>query len=905
MQWRQGEERSRGAPPVPNHESHGAVNDGRPCTSVGVVIPLHGGTSVAAQVRTADGRAGKIDCWRVESDGCFALFDKSDQDVTPRGRKARALLAYLSSRRGEHVARDRLTELLWGDRGEAQARASLRQTLLEIRHAAGDLISADRDHVWIEADRIAPGEAGPGEAFEDLNHITAEFDDWLAAERQRRAAQEWADLSSSVEELIAQGRGGEAMPLIERMQQIDPYNEDWLRLAMRAEFQAGHPAAIDRRFNEMMALLQRDLGVAPASETRALRDGLIKELTEAVEPEPDSSASAQMLAASQRRTALWTRKPLVLGVAAALTLGGAGIVFWPATPEPPRLVVLPFEATGVEPALAEGMSDELLSQLARSDQLRVIGRTSSAQFKGKPADLRSVGRTLDVQYIVEGTVRSSSDQLNVAVSLVRARDGSVVWARNFKGRPGSLQPIQAAIGGAIAQSLDVRSLPLAKSTPNGQAYALYVRAKALMRDRDSDGLSKAIELLREAIRVDPAFAGAWAQLAGAAHLANDREVVVDLGGREVRMSKLDAANRALRLDPSLAEAHASLALIDGRTSQRAVAHLRRALELEPNDTQTQYWWAATISQTGDYKRAGEMMRQIASVDPLWKRPVQEAISASLVAGDRTAALQYLRTIKEGNPPAAVEVEVQMAYYEADFSRVAQLELTDHFAPWDAGKARAVRTLFGLGFGQEALLIGSFGPFARAVMRGHAPPLPKILERIRNDAEEGDDLPIYAAVTWELAREKRWSDLVAIYDAGFGLMQDVKGSDPGGRYYRQIFAPIYAVALNRVGREHDAARLARMADDGARFTLANGEVPPEPLVAIAGLESVLGRRKDALDHLEQAFAKDWRLDEFVQFRLGDRPEFATLRGTPRFERLRRIQDAHIAKERRETQALGIF
>jgi TolB-like protein/DNA-binding SARP family transcriptional activator/Tfp pilus assembly protein PilF len=853
----------------------------------------------------ADRGIREIGCWWFESNGCFAVFDWENREVTPRGRKARALLAYLSSRRGEHVARDRLTELLWGDRGETQARASLRQTLLEIRHATGELISADRDHVWIEVDRIAPSESRSGEAFEDLNHITPEFDDWLTGERQRRGARTWADLSLSAEKLIMRGRGRDAMSLIERMQQIDPYNEDWLRLAMRAEFQSGHPAAIDRRFNEMEALLKCDLGVALASETRALRDGLIKELTKAAEPEPDSSARGLMAAAAHARTALWTRKLLVLGVASVLAAAGTGIIFWPANAEPPRLAVLPFEAAGVEPALAEGISDELMSQLARNDQLRVIGRTSSAQLKGRSADLRSVGRTLGVQYIVEGTVRSSSGQLNVVVSLVRAKDGSAVWARSFKGGTGSLQPIQTAIGSAILQSLDVQPLPLAKSTGNGQAYALYVRAKGLMRDRNFDDLQKAVELLREAVRIDPNFAAGWAQLAAASHLALDKEVVVDLGGPEpVRMSKREAAERAIRLDPTLPEGHAILALVD-RTPPRRSRHLRRALELAPGDTQILYWWGKAAGEAGDYKRGGEIMRQAAALDPLWKRPVQEAVTFNLVAGDRTAALQYLRTIKAGNPVGAVEVEVQMAYNEADFSRVVQLELTDSKMPWDAGKARAIRTVASLGFKQEAMLLIGAGPFFRAILRGQAPALSVVLERIRNDTEEGDDLPIYSAVTWELARERRWSDLSAIYDAGFGLMQDVKSSDPGGRYHRQIFAPIYAVALNRVGRERDAARLARTADDGASFTLAKGEVPPEPLVSIAGLECVLGRREDALAHLEQAFAKKWRLDEFVHFRLGDRPEFATLHGDPRFERLRRIQDAHIAKERREIQALGIF
>jgi len=855
--------------------------------------------------------AGRIGCWRVASNGSFAIFDEQGRSVTPRPRKARALLAYLSTRRGERVSRDRLTELLWGDRGEAQARASLRQTLLEIRHAVGGLVSADRDHAWIEADRVAPDEAASGEPFEDLNHITPDFDDWLAGERQRRAGLEWADLQLKVDQLIARGRGHEAIPLIQRMQLIDPYNEDWLRLAMQAEFQAGHPAAIDQRFNEMKALLERDLGVAPASETRALRDRLLNELTKIdLGGETRDPAGAQGIAAKPyAKSVAWWRKPAVIGSAAVLAAAATGVALnvWPATAEPPRVAVLPFEAAGVDPALAEGISDELLSQLARSDQLRVIGRTSSAQFKGRPTDLRKVGQTLGVQYIVEGTVRSSSNQTNVVVSLVRAKDGSAVWARTFRAGSGSLQPIQAAIGGAIVRSLDVRPLPVAKSTGNGEAYALYLRAKSLMRERNQPSSEKAIELLRQALRMDPGFAGAWAQLATATQLALEKEVVVDLGGPQpIRMTKMAAAERAVQLDPNLGEAHAAAGLIAGlesATKQRA--HLQRALELEPSDTQAQFWLGTTFDSTGNFKRSGEIYRHAASLDPLWKRPVQEAVRSSLVAGDRAAALQYLRTIKAGNPAAAIEVEALFAYYEADFSRVVQLELTNPKTPWDAGKAGAIRTLGSLGFVRESMLLWGAGPFARAVLGGHAPPLQQVLERIRSDVEEGDDFPIYAAVTWELARERRWGDLAAVYDAGFGLMRCVKDTDLQACVCRVAFGPIYAMALAQTGRRQEAAQLALAADRAARVMLANGQVPPDVLVSIAGVDAVLGRPERSVAHLQEAFAKNWRLDEFVQFRLGDRPEFATLRGDPRFERLRRIQDAHIAKERREVEALGIL
>ncbi len=847
--------------------------------------------------------------WQLRSTGNFAIIEASSgRDVTPRGRKARAIVAYLASRPDSQVSRERIAELLWGDRGEAQARASLRQALFEIRREARDLVQTDRGHLWIEACRATIDEADTQwvEAFDDLNHITPEFDDWLAAERSQRSQSAWNSLRIKIEKLLADGRRDEPKPLIDQMRQIDPFNEEWARLAMRTEFLAGHPAGIDRQFKEIAGTLKAELGVDPTNETRALRDRLIAELTwPAATPDgvPQPTIEARVpLPRGRKRVA-------VASAAMVIALAGATVTMWPRQSEPPRLAVLPFESAGIEPSLAEGLSDELLSQLSRNQGLRVIGRTSSAQFKGKAADLRSVGRKLDVEYVVEGTVRSSGEQMQIAVSLVNVRDGSAIWAQTYKGTPDALQPIQAAIGSAIGRSLNIGSIPVAKRATDGRAFELYLRAKSLIRERNFDSASKAVELLRQALRIDPTFAAGWAQLAAAIHFSGERDTVVEPDGKPIRMSKREAAERALALDPDLSEAHAMVALFDGGgfSTAKARAHLRRALELNPGDTQTLFWSGHAAAAMGDSTRAGAIYRRAATLDPLWKRPVGAAVAASLSAGDRAAALSYLRTIKAGNPAAATEIEINMAFSDGDFSRVVALAFADGKAPRDLGKAVGIQTLISLGFVREALLMSGYGQFERATVAGHAPPLSDILKVIRNNVAAGDDFGFCSCVIWELAREGRWSDLAAIYDANLGLMQDMRGRDPGGRGLRLTFGPMLALALNRAGRKREAEELALTADEAARTYLANGEVPASSLVLIAGNEAVLGRKSDALTHLEQAFAKGWRADAEITSvsRIGEVPVFATLRGDPRFERLRRIQVSHIARERRETQALGIM
>jgi DNA-binding SARP family transcriptional activator len=162
----------------------------------------------------------------------------------------------------------------------------LRQALLELRRSINvsrDIIRSDREHIWIEADSLIEDAADENghhrEAFQDLDGITPEFDEWLAAERLRRSKLRSAALKAEAEELLREGRALDALTVIEHMQTIDPHDEDALCLAMKAEFARAHPAAIAERYRATAALLHAHLGVEPAQETRALRDRLIRALT--------------------------------------------------------------------------------------------------------------------------------------------------------------------------------------------------------------------------------------------------------------------------------------------------------------------------------------------------------------------------------------------------------------------------------------------------------------------------------------------------------------------------------------------------------------------------------------------------------------------------------------------------
>ena len=234
---------------------------------------------MSATTTTAEPQSAEAYSYRLVLGGRFALFADGNRDVTPKSRKCRAILAYLAVNAGERIRRERLIDLLWGDRFDAQARLSLRQALFEIRRTVGEsLVCSDREHVWMDLSLLET-EEDKGELFAGLMGITANFDEWLRIECERKTGEAFAKLNAEAQRLIVDGRGAAALPIIERMREIDPLHDACVRLAMKADHQAGNLSAVHKRFSDFSESLERELGVRPASETSVLHDWLIADLT--------------------------------------------------------------------------------------------------------------------------------------------------------------------------------------------------------------------------------------------------------------------------------------------------------------------------------------------------------------------------------------------------------------------------------------------------------------------------------------------------------------------------------------------------------------------------------------------------------------------------------------------------
>ena len=316
----------------------------------------------------------------------------------------------------------------------------------------------------------------------------------------------------------------------------------------------------------------------------------------------------------------------------------------------PSIAVLPFvnlSSDKEQEYFSDGIAEELLDALARVKELKVAGRTASFYFKGKSEALHTIGKALGVANIVEGSVRKQGNRVRIAAQLIQVADGFHLWSRTFDGELTDVFDLQEKIARAITDELKVvlrgeqqrRLVPVA--TGNPEAYALYLQATAIFNRRDGGRLPDAIAQLEHALRLDPEYARAWSRLATLWVLMPiycGAEFDSALGAVE------KAAHRAIELDPSLAEPHASLGMAYGahRHFLEARSESRRALELDPDDGTTNFWFAIRLIMDG-YSRQGKLaLDKLLTLDPMHPNALYWRGTAAFFDGDVELAERLAR-----------------------------------------------------------------------------------------------------------------------------------------------------------------------------------------------------------------------------------------------------------------------
>ncbi len=301
---------------------------------------------------------------------------------------------------------------------------------------------------------------------------------------------------------------------------------------------------------------------------------------------------------------------------------------------------------------SDGIAEEILNSLAKVKDLKVAGRTSSFYYKGKNQDLRAIGKALGVAHVLEGSVRKQGDKVRVTAQLIRSEDGIHLWSETYDGDLKDVFALQESIARAITDELKVvlqgkqAARLVDTGTENPEAYALYLQATSIFNRRDGDHFPEAIAALEAATRLDPDYARAYARLAS---LYTVLSSYTDAGSGDSHAKVLEYARKASTLDPTLAEPHAALGLDYGEFRGKLVEQFKemeRALELEPDDVTTNFWYALALVKAGYTKRGTEQLERALSLDPMLPNALRWRGTLYIHAGDMVRAEQVTRRARD-------------------------------------------------------------------------------------------------------------------------------------------------------------------------------------------------------------------------------------------------------------------
>jgi TolB-like protein/Tfp pilus assembly protein PilF len=367
--------------------------------------------------------------------------------------------------------------------------------------------------------------------------------------------------------------------------------------------------------------------------------------------------------------------------------GGAGAQLQ----RPSSVAVLPFRSLGLDPQdeyLSDGITDDLINALGRVPELRVVARTSAFTFKGKAEDVRQVGRRLNVEAVVEGSLRRLGDTLRVTAQLVNVADGYQLWAERYERPSAQLLATEDDLSRAILGALRPRAAGAVtahragRPTDDPEAYKLYLKGRYHLGKLTEEDFRKAVSYFDQAIGLDPTFASAYSGLADAYSFLSTTFLSPAEGMPKARA----AVRRALELDPFLAEAHASLGNIqmwyewDWRGAEQS---LRRALELNPNYAATRLDYGKLLVFLGRLDEAAAQLNQARQLDPLSLNIEVTAVWPMLFGRRYNEAIDALdRTLKTDSSFLGAQFLVAQAY-----------ALKGEFGPAEA-RWQKVRTLMG-------------------------------------------------------------------------------------------------------------------------------------------------------------------------------------------------------------------
>ncbi|MBT6426828.1 MAG: tetratricopeptide repeat protein [Rhodospirillaceae bacterium] len=394
----------------------------------------------------------------------------------------------------------------------------------------------------------------------------------------------------------------------------------------------------------------------------------------------------QASAPARRNGAIRFKSVIAFVIVLALVAGG-GLWWWQqkdfmtpvvqpklsdASPGKPSLAVLPFANLSDDKNqeyFADGMTDDLITDLSKVSGLIVIARNSVFTYKGRAVKVQDVARDLNVTHVLEGSVRRAGGKVRINAQLILASTGAHLWAEKFDRDFQDVFALEDEVTGKIVEALRVKLTPVEKTnlarkpTGNLEAYDLYLRARQAHFERTVEGSRTALALYEQSIAKDPTFAEAFAGIAIAATDVWRFDFDSVLLGPIARLRAFEAAQKAIQLDPVNASAHAVLGLlgmVDG-DHEDAMRLARKAVKLAPNDAEARVALATVLTYAGAHEEALEEMETAFRLSPAPPPHFYGFLGSTLFFNrlfDRAAtALEKLRALQSPGWPQ----ELAMVY----------------------------------------------------------------------------------------------------------------------------------------------------------------------------------------------------------------------------------------------------
>lgn len=387
---------------------------------------------------------------------------------------------------------------------------------------------------------------------------------------------------------------------------------------------------------------------------------------------------------SKEITVEFTLKKYFIPIAAILVLAIGAIAVWqlflkdsatPLTADKPIIAVLPFSDLSPQKDqeyFCDGMTDEIITKLSRLQGWKVMNKTSIMQYKNTDKNIKDIGRELAVTSVLEGSIRKEEDDIRITAQLINVADGFHLWSEVYDRKLDRIFAIQNDIAENIVSALKQKLTPeekqrlQKKTTENIEAYNLYLQGRYYWSKRTRDAMPKSVEQYLQAIEMDPSYALAYSGLADCYIAGGGRHL--DLSAEEAYAKAREAAQMALELDDSLAEAHTSLAGV--LTSyfwfwERAEGAFVRAIELNPSYATARIWYAEHLWSIGRHDLSIQQARLASELDPL-SPMISTSFGVSFYfSGEFDQAIQQYQYTMASNP------DFQRAIYWLGFSYLAK------------------------------------------------------------------------------------------------------------------------------------------------------------------------------------------------------------------------------------------